>query len=481
MKDEQELRENYGYVIGDLGDPATLRLVRDLDALIGGAEPRQGFVASTEKALREQAGSGAFGAASSQGALRRWLMALTTARTQQARPRREHRSSPLARAFGIASLAVFVIFVLVAALWLTQVLQRMQVAQQMPAKKTDIAYAVIDLMTPHPSSEVIAFDGRTGSILRKIPAHYQPDVAVSANGRLLFLLDTKVSADYKRLSSTLSVIDTRSWKRLATVPMQDRFLYTVTGPSTMVLSPDGKHLFVYSSRFIRHDEADYWLSVFETPSLKVMPERISLPDCKGATFGAAKGQIVALCGEDVRFIAPNALKVVATVKIAKGGITSDAGRPVGLVVSRDQQRIYVVTNDLRIFVIDPSTHRVVRTETRWQMDDGSVPSLDSVAISPDGRYLMVGVLATPKDPESLLTLHRYELPSLTPAGTIPLRGYGRFATAPGGEETYIFPWVNGHKASPMRILRDSAGMSRSDLSRQGTVLKFGGQILRFVP
>lgn len=358
-------------------------------------------------------------------------------------------------------------------------------ARMKGAQLTDIAYAVGvnmqrngDLWT-FGNGFLVAFDAYTGNIIKRIdePYHWQsPDLLINPVGDRLYLLEGRVSADYKALTETLSLIDTRSWAVLASTPLPDALRYNITGPSTMVLTPDGSRLLVYSYDGTRGGNA-YWVAFLDPTSLKVLSTRVPLPGCGAAHFAVAQGQVVAVCFEsnDVRFIDPQAATVVATVPLPAVLPGRPDGRVVGLAVSRDQGTVYVVNNDLRITAISSTSHTVLRQVTTLPQAPQIVPTEGAVALSANGRQLIVGVWGQPRGLNSTYTLRTFTLPDLRPAGAIPLARYTHFVAAPMGG-LYTFQ-IGDEPASAQnwQVQRMSGDLTQTTLMGQ-----FGGPVYHIV-
>lgn len=280
-----------------------------------------------------------------------------------------------------------------------------------------------------PRGEVVAFDANSGRVKADIVRPYRtasPDELVSPRGDRLFLLEGKLSQDGKGETDQLSVVDTQSWRTLASRVVARRFRYPITGPSAMLLSPDGSHLYLHSYRIFQGNRAAFWLSVLDPSSLRILKGRIALPSCGAAQFAIVAGQVVVLCiqATDVRFIdrltdrvCPAWLSVV---------------RPLGWW-SR------------RITVIDAVSHRVIRYLTTYRQKTQTVPTLGSVAITA-GRQLVIGALARPRDATSAFSLRVFSLPSLRLQRVVPLAHYTHFVSAPGGG-LYTFSMGDGDAPS----------------------------------
>ncbi|HEX6507906.1 MAG TPA: hypothetical protein VF221_09765 [Chloroflexota bacterium] len=281
------------------------------------------------------------------------------------------------------------------------------------------------------TGELLAFDTQTGAVVNRMEETYGvqlPELLVNPDGSSLYVLEGRVLKGGKVLMNTLSLIDTRSWKVVATTEVPQRMQYIVVGPGTMILSPDGSRLFVYSYQVTGPQQARYWLSIYQPVSLMLQQKRIPLPGCGVAYFAAVPGQIIAECfdSNDVRFISIRRMKVVATVHLPSWARLGG----VGLFVSHDQGTAYVLTIDLRIIALSTTKHRIVQKITAFRQATQSIPSLYGAAVS--GGQLIVGSMARWKDPESPFSLRPFFLPSFKPLKPVPLPRYTHFAAAPGG-------------------------------------------------
>lgn len=340
-----------------------------------------------------------------------------------------------------------------------------------------VSYAVVSAGNDDLRGEVVAFNSRTGAVVKRLPAFYQPDIAVSPGGDRLFLLYSRDTAEETTTKHVLSLIDTRSWNTLASTTLVDRVLHTISGPSTLALSPDGTRLFVHSSNGWRLDPVrepntplSYWLTVVDTASLRVLPTRIPLLNCGGVRMTLAGSHLVVLCGETgtVHFVDPQALRVVATV---------DVSAPTGLLVAPDQETVYVVAVDLSIVAINARTHNVVRKGVvrRPQPEEfGSIPPKNGMAMSGDGRHLIVGIMAEPRNTESMFSLYLIDATSLEVAQTVRLPRFTSLAAAPGGG-LYLFHSGNSH-ATDWGIQLISPDFSQTSL-----LTRLDGPVHRLVP
>ncbi len=471
----------YENLLGDERDPELVRVAEALDSAVHAISPPGWVVRATEglvlELLRdEEAAAGGPSQAPP----------ILSQRSASHEPAASSLRRQFSAAAGVAALLSFVAIIGVLTAWLLlHNPPALAPAGQIPPRKPDTAYALVSLdnrngADPH-ESEVVQFNTKTGAILHRIRTHYEPDAVVSADGSRLYVLDSLVPLKPPSPRPFLSMYDTRSWKLLAKVPAPDRIRYNgYPSPSTLVLSPDGNRLFLYSSRWLGGDRADYWLAAFDSRTLRPAPGKVSLPGCTGAMLTTVTDQIVVVCSEpgDVRFVDPSAMRLISSVKLP--GLptwpnhTTDL--PAGVVVSHGY--VYVVSNDLRIYRIDASTHKLVREVTRYRVAVGRVPLNDAVSLSPDGKRLLVGVESIAHAPISPMTVRSFDLESLRPVASLLLpQGYVRFDVL-SGDRMYAMPWTasNGWKGwSHIKLSTRSVGRG---LSRVEGVQGFGGLVLR---
>ena len=336
-----------------------------------------------------------------------------------------------------------------------------------------VAYAVGS--TTNGTGFLAAFDAQTGTVFKRLAMGERwqaPDLLVTPAGNGLYLL----YGSSKARAPVLSRLDTRSWTTKARRTLPDAALYTVTGSSTQLLSPDGTRLFVYSFDGLRGGHA-YWLATLDPRSLALLPARVALGACGGAQFALAQGQLVALCfdSNDLYFIDPRTAAVSAIVASSAVQPYYPAGPAAGMVVSPDQGTLYVVTNDLRIIAVDTTTHQIVRQVTTWQQAAQTVPPLNAVALAARGQQLVVGTRAVPRDETSTFTILAFSLPSVSLLHTRTLPHSTSFVATPTGD-LYLFQiGTEPASANDWRVRRLSA-----DLAQMTVLAQFAGPLYHVV-
>jgi outer membrane protein assembly factor BamB len=120
----------------------------------------------------------------------------------------------------------------------------------------------------------------SGTTVGHIDLGYHPDVAVDSGRGVLYVLDSHWEA-FRLGPATLRALDAATLSERWHVPLDDRFLYTLLGPSTLLVSDDGRRLVALHFHYLGPDQARYWISVHDTRNGAQLGT-VELPDCGGA-------------------------------------------------------------------------------------------------------------------------------------------------------------------------------------------------------
>ena len=202
---------------------------------------------------------------------------------------------------------------------------------------------------------ILALDARTLKAVRNYIGGTDPEcVAVSPDGKRLYLSNED--------AGTASIIDVASGKHVST-------LIVGTEPEGVTASPDGRLVYVTA-------ETSNVISVIDAKQEKTSANILvdSRPRAVIFTRDASKAWATAELGGTVMLIDVRRNRVVKRIRLGR------ADKPVGLVLSPDEKRLYVATGRGNgVAVIDTVTQRVV----------ASVPTggerVWGIAISEDGR------------------------------------------------------------------------------------------------
>ncbi len=249
------------------------------------------------------------------------------------------------------------------------------------------------------AGRVTVLDLMTRQAIYSINTGVDVDASLSADGSHLYIVGIDASANCDHGEDHLFAVDARTGTEIWRVSIKDRIKYNGGGPSTLIPSPDGRWLYLYSSPWCDlqkgpDGQVPYWLQVVDTRTGQVLPDTIPLSSCGGAslTIAPTGGDLYVTCfgSNDVRFINLQSRQVEQQLKVP--GAPAFLGIPGGIagsVASPDSHRLYIVTDDFQVAVVDLEQ----RTVAQW-IDLGRrnyrAVAIGLVALSADGTKLVVG-------------------------------------------------------------------------------------------
>lgn len=260
------------------------------------------------------------------------------------------------------------------------------------------------------TGRVLLIDPDGGNIISSFPAGAQPEIALSADGRRLY-----VAHGFQNEAGRLQIIDTRTGKLLKELLNPDRWV--TTGFSyfrTLALSPDDSRLFQFKMHAER-TAATYYIDVLDTATSAFIPGRAPLPSCVSAVlFDADPTGIKVLClhthdlravsvdDDGPKIIDPGVRKAIPTAKdhVEIGtGFHGANGRLLviggaGDVFELENAPAPSFVNRGKLRGLDGS--RPATSPTTAQLDEGAPVEGRTIApqspiVSPDGLSLFVGV------------------------------------------------------------------------------------------
>jgi WD40 repeat protein len=293
---------------------------------------------------------------------------------------------------------------------------------------------ILDSNNNKEESQVLVVDVEGGHVVKTFKAGSTPDMAVSPDGKRLYIASTWWTAD-RWGGGTLNVFDTASGALLKRVDNPDRGLSTVPEyPSKMVVSQNGRWLYIYKVHQTL-DGDEHYVATFDTVKGRFLSEVQKTPFCGG--YGIlqpllADRQLAVVCREssDVRFLdlAPNGnarSRTMASGSNAAGASAQkvsilskgvpEHGRRVGpSFLSSDGVTLTVIMGDGRFLRIDNGSRTVLEQATV----DGEARASSSAANKT--------AQATSQDwlADSWI---RYQAPTLSPDGSKLYVGIGRLA------------------------------------------------------
>ncbi len=143
---------------------------------------------------------------------------------------------------------------------------------------------------------MLRVDPQTGAVTARFESGYDPAMVVSPDGKHLFLSSASGTEDPS--SSLLSVVDTATKEPLASVEIPDRWLNTLPAYfPIMSLSPEGRWLYVLQGRVTGPNLVETSVATFDTLTNQALPGPTPLDGCGTALLfsGFADRHVMALC------------------------------------------------------------------------------------------------------------------------------------------------------------------------------------------
>lgn len=274
--------------------------------------------------------------------------------------------------------------------------------QNLLTRGLDRLYILSEIPNPDGSGSSVAgrvtvLDMVTRQEVISIEAGVDVDAVPSADGTRVYIAGVDDAVNGTGVDH-LFAVDARSGSEIWRVSLRDRMKYNGGGPSTLAVSSDGGQLYIYSYPWLELDkypagQVPYWIEIVDASTGQALPDTIPLPDCgaAGLTVSSVEGTLYIVCydSNDVRFINTKTFQVEQRVETSS---SSDLpGKPGGIatsVESPDGRRLYVITNDWRVAVVDLEGHAVVQMADLGGVDKGRVVN-GLVALSSDGRTLLI--------------------------------------------------------------------------------------------
>ncbi len=314
---------------------------------------------------------------------------------------------------------------------------------------------ILDSNNKKEESQVLVVDVQDGRVVKTFKAGSNPDMALSPDGKRLYIASTWWTAD-RWGGSTLDTFDTASGVLLKRVDNPDRGLSTVPQyPSKMVISQNGRWLYIYKVHQTL-DGDDHYVATFDTHNGRFLSEVQKTPFCGGYAILQPLGtdrQLAVVCREsgDVRFLdlAPKASArnrtlasgsnttgaPVQKVRILSKGVP-EHGRRVGpAFLSSDGLTLTVIMGDGRLLRID----NVSQTILEKDIVDGEARKRSGGANKSEQSSSQDWLA------DSWI---RYQAPQLSPDGSKVYVGIGRLAHL--GQGVQLFDRVAVFESKTLR-------------------------------
>ncbi len=270
------------------------------------------------------------------------------------------------------------------------------------------------VLDPQPESDssgsrVWLFDPETAKVMGSIRAGYQPDIALSPDGGRLYV------ASGERETGELAVIDTGNGA-VRHIPFPDRVLYTpwyssLPPFSSMMLSSDGRALWILGHRAFASDKTESQVLTFDTLRERFLPTTLTLGNCGGSgkfVPSSTANQFEVLCPrtDSLHLVRLNAdyRETAKTVIEFPGSPHCPAATGFLLAGGRS---LALIGHDGAIHEMDMSTQELRATRVTGQCVPPWIVSSLQWPRSPDGAKVYIGY--GPPTPDNLATSNTFRV------------------------------------------------------------------------
>ena len=246
--------------------------------------------------------------------------------------------------------------------------------------------------------QVLLVDPESAGVKGRIAVGHTPQMALSPDGTRLYIAS----------SQELSVVDTSDGQPRESVELQHRWKYTTSPyPPSMVVSPDGRWLYVYKMYPGQGAGNDsYAVATFDNTTGRFLPQELQLSGC-GASLLAPS-----LTGLQISCMPANQIHFVQIGPTGTVVPTIEAGLPERVapvatllelpnfggviwnvrdsLVSPDGHALITIMGDGRVLEVDINARKLSRMLVSDRLLERWVPSQRSVC-SPDGTKLYVAM------------------------------------------------------------------------------------------
>lgn len=222
-------------------------------------------------------------------------------------------------------------------------------------------------------AEVLLIDPSRGRVASRYPTGYDPEIAISPTGDVLYIASSFES------ESTLRAIDPKSGTELFAVPFPDRMMHTLPPVrSNLVVSQDGRWLFGAVLRILAPGKDEIAVAVFDLQS-REWTDELPVPGCVSPWLLSRASGLAVVCPHDGR---------VFDLSASRGGLAVDRAAAVGktaagAAVTRNGLLVVSETGEVRS-TSAPSGVRIAR------LRDATVWPGAVVAVG-DGSRLVIGI------------------------------------------------------------------------------------------
>jgi len=257
-------------------------------------------------------------------------------------------------------------------------------------------------------SNIFMIDPDAERIVWRLETRFLPEAALSPDGQRLYVVDsyrTRVTRGEQR--DVLSIYDALSGELIIEdMPVQGRLQYKgwPSGAYPFIFtSDDGRQLYI--GKYGDPDNGKTRLTIYDPKTLQLVNE-VNWPSCGRRIRTLPEKWLCAITSTALEN-SPSAMTFsLDTFDPLQGTIVetlfSIADLPMaGVVPSAAESRLYVVTSDLTLLILDMQNGTILET-TQLKQNTGWELVGDSMTLSPDGTRLYVG-FDSGKDENSVFT------------------------------------------------------------------------------
>jgi hypothetical protein len=300
---------------------------------------------------------------------------------------------------------------------------------------------VIDTHKGRGKGSVLVYGAENGKLLKELSTKYAPEIAVSGDGKLLFVCDTEIDAPHPL--AEVRVYSTKTFELLHRSPaLPSRDMYTSGPAATQFLtSYDGRYAFIPRSE-LRNEHYLHTYITYDVEHGSLLPHPFQLPERAAivAMIGGRSDILFDLDGAEMEAVAwadPVNKETFETV------FTFDHPFERGvefmitqLGVSPDGKSGYLLTRNGRLRVIDLSAGKVM-PEIKLRLPDGFATPMGDLIVTDD--YLLVPAAnedrARAGEAQVVYVFDRWSLKSLRSIDLAPVGN--RLVLSPDASKLYV--------------------------------------------
>jgi hypothetical protein len=265
------------------------------------------------------------------------------------------------------------------------------------------------------SSAVLALDPESREVVRRFPAGYDPQMALSPDGSRVFVVSTLMPEGTNSYREVIDEFDTSAGERVSrtSLPELDGTNKSRTGHKVPVFNPDfttsmdGSRIYIGEQTIRRGPvRARTFVGTFDTSANELLANSVEIPDCNTRVLlpGASPEQLTVACSATSEHATVPERNFLYFLTISDDGSATEPHRLdlpgsngadafyenlAWAASSPDGETIYCVTRDGHVFVVDVATERV-ESEADLGIQAGFTVQMPKVLVSQEGGTMYVG-------------------------------------------------------------------------------------------